>query len=102
MRRLSFLEKVFSLTAKIPKGKVTTYKILARKAGRPAAARAVGQALAKNPQVIKVPCHRVVNSNGLIGGYQLGKNKKMKLLKSEGVKIKYGRVLNLKRYLFAF
>ena len=69
------------------KGKVTTYKILANKL-RTKAYRAVGNAMNKNPYAPFVPGHRVVNSNGKIGGFAFGIKKKIFMLKKEGIKIK--------------
>ncbi|MBI5229503.1 MGMT family protein [Candidatus Micrarchaeota archaeon] len=97
----SFGKAVLVLVEKIPRGKVTTYGELARALGKPNAARAVGKALNKNPHPIKVPCHRVVRSDGRVGGYALGARKKVKLLKKEGVEIKNDRV-NLKKYFYSF
>ncbi|HZX45260.1 MAG TPA: MGMT family protein [Candidatus Nanoarchaeia archaeon] len=94
---LSFNEKVWALTAKIPKGKVTTYKIIAEKLGTKAY-RAVGAALAKNPYAPKVPCHRVVCSDGRVGGYNgsMDNKEKTRLLKKEGVKINNGKISHFK------
>jgi len=80
-----FEKQVLDLVKKIPRGKVTTYKFLARAAGRAKASRAIGNALKKNPDLIEVPCHRVVRSNGKIGDYRLGQKKKWLLLKKEGI-----------------
>ncbi|MBP6858232.1 MAG: MGMT family protein [Candidatus Pacebacteria bacterium] len=79
----TFTEKVFSVVCKIPRGKVLTYKQVAVKAGRPAAARAVGNILNTNYDP-KIPCHRVVRSDGKTGGYNRGVAKKVKILKKEG------------------
>lgn len=81
---LSFQEKVYSIVRKIPKGKVLTYAQVARRAGSPRAARAVGSALRKNYDP-KIPCHRVIKSDSLPGKYNRGANKKLALLKKEGV-----------------
>lgn len=70
----------------IPEGEVRTYQEIARMVGSPRAARAVGNACNQNPFAPDVPCHRVVASNGKLGGYALGLNKKIALLKKEGVK----------------
>lgn len=75
--------KVYRAVKKIPKGEVRTYGWVARQIGRPGAARAVGNALNKNPFAPKVPCHRVVAKNGL-GGFARGVRAKVELLKSEG------------------
>lgn len=83
----SFQEKVYQVVKKIPKGKVLTYKELAKQAGRPRAWRAVGNILSKNKNP-KIPCHRVIRSDGRVGGYKEGTKKKITLLKKEGVVIK--------------
>ena len=70
-RQASFSERVYAIVAKIPKGKVMTYKQVAAKAGSPHAARAVGN-LMKNNYNPKIPCHRVVLSDGKIGDYNRG------------------------------
>jgi methylated-DNA-[protein]-cysteine S-methyltransferase len=93
---MKFQEKVLNLLKKIPKGKVTTYKSLAHKLNTKAY-RAVGTALNKNPNPIKVPCHRVINSSGQVGKYALGQEKKIQLLKSEGIIIKNNKIV-LKTY----
>lgn len=70
---------------KIPKGKVRTYKEIAVAISRPKASRAVANACGKNPFPLKIPCHRVIGSNGYIGGYSAegGIKKKIELLKLE-------------------
>lgn len=84
-----FSKKVVSIVEKIPRGKTLTYKEVARKAGKPKAARAVGNILnAHYKWCIKngsktIPCHRVVRSDGKPGGYVLGEKKKITLLKKE-------------------
>ncbi len=75
---------VFSATKKIPPGQTLTYKQLAQKIGRPNSARAVGNALGKNYDS-SVPCHRVVRSDGKVGGYNRGVVEKLRKLKQEGV-----------------
>lgn len=80
-----FSERVYRIVAKIPKGKTMTYKEVAAAAGRPKAWRAVGNILNKNRDFEKVPCHRVVRSDGKTGGYVLGEKRKKELLKLEGV-----------------
>lgn len=79
----SFQEKVYAVVKKIPKGQVLTYKEVAKKIGNPKAFRAVGNILNKNfdPQV---PCHRVIRSDGKLGGYNRGDKRKIELLKKEG------------------
>jgi len=83
-----FKERVLKIVSKIPKGKVSTYKEIAKKIGKPKAFRAVGNILNKNYDINKsIPCHRVVKSDGRIGGYAAGTKKKKLLLQKEGVKI---------------
>lgn len=86
-KRVSFRERVYAVVAKIPRGKVMTYGEVAKRAGRPGAARAVGTAMKENPYPKRVPCHRVVRADGSIGEYAFGGPKaKLKKLQSEGVK----------------
>jgi O-6-methylguanine DNA methyltransferase len=84
MRNKSFSENVYDVVSKIPKGKVLTYKKVAVMAGRPKAYRAVGNILNKNFNK-KIPCHRVIRSDGKTGGYNRGNKNKVILLKNEGV-----------------
>ncbi|MDO8424166.1 MAG: MGMT family protein, partial [bacterium] len=79
-------EKVYAVVRKIPKGKVLTYKEVARRAGKPKAYRAVGNILNKNTDM-KVPCHRVIRSDGKTGGYNRGFSLKKKILLKEGVQL---------------
>lgn len=97
---MKFQDKVLALTKKVPKGKVTTYKELA-KAMKTKAYRAVGTSLRKNNKPIIIPCHRVISSDGSLGGYQgkINNKKKETLLKKEGIKINKGKI-NLNKYLF--
>ncbi len=81
-----FSKRVFTIIKKIPKGNVATYTAVAKKAGKPKAYRAVGNILHANPHPIRIPCHRVVQKTGGIGGYIFGKKKKIEILKKEGVR----------------
>jgi O-6-methylguanine DNA methyltransferase len=87
-----FQRKVFEVVKKIPRGRVLTYKEVAKLAGSPRAWRAVGNILNKNFDP-KIPCHRVIRSNGRVGGYNQGIKKKIALLKKEGIKIKRGKII---------
>jgi O-6-methylguanine DNA methyltransferase len=78
-----FARKVYKAVLSIPLGEVRTYKWVARRIGNPRAYRAVGQALKDNPWPIIIPCHRVIASNGNLGGYSCGIRRKKKLLKLE-------------------
>lgn len=102
MSSLGFNEKVWAALRLIPKGKVATYKEIARYLGRPKAARAVGNACNKNPHAPEVPCHRVVRSDGRLGGYAGGFNKKEKLLRREGLQADKGKIkeFEIKKYKF--
>lgn len=110
---MNFAEKVLKVVSKIPRGSVMTYKEVAKAAGRPRAYRAVGNILNKNPHPacrhlhpkgegkgfcaapcpLEVPCHRVVKSDGTVGGYVGGRAKKITLLKQEGLIIKNKKVV---------
>ncbi|KKU27619.1 hypothetical protein A2116_00485 [Candidatus Jorgensenbacteria bacterium GWA1_49_17] len=96
-----FREKVYRITKRIPRGRVSTYAAVARAIGSPRAFRAVGSALNKNPYAPQVPCHRVVRSDGRIGGFASGSKRKTTLLKKEGVEVKK-RKINLKKFGFRF
>lgn len=89
--QMSFNQKVWALTARIPKGQVLTYADIARKLGTKGY-RAVGNALNRNPYAPAVPCHRVVGSDGKLTGYAGGLAKKMRLLQLEGISIANGKV----------
>lgn len=90
-----FEKEVFAACAKIRKGRVSTYSEIARAIGKPKACRAVGNALNKN-RSRSVPCHRVVCSDGRIGGFAHGSRKKQAMLEGEGVGISNGKVRNFK------
>jgi methylated-DNA-protein-cysteine methyltransferase-like protein len=93
-------EKIYKVVSQIPKGKVATYKKVAEIAGikNP---RVVGFAMHANKDTIKVPCHRVVGSNGKLTGYARGGIKqKRKILEKEGIKFDSKGNIDLKKYLF--
>ncbi len=95
-----FNDKVYNLVKKIPKGKISTYKIVANKLNSKAY-RAVGNALNKNPYK-EVPCHRIIASNGHLHGYAQGLKAKKEILEKEGIKIKNYKVVNFEKVLFKF
>ena len=131
MVKIKFYEKVYLFLKKIPSGKVVTYKELARAIKSPKSSRAVGNALNKNPfpafksknfaqmltrhpisptfhpKIVSrnfrkmLSCHRVIKSDGKVGGYVIGTNKKIQLLRKEGVEVINGNV-DLKKYGFKF
>ena len=96
--KTNFSKKVYNLVIKIPPGYVSTYGSIARKLNSKAY-RAVGNAMNKNPYAPKVACHRVVKSNGSVGGFASGTKKKIKMLKKEGIEIRKGKI-DLKTYKF--
>lgn len=96
----SFNERCYALLKTVPKGKVTTYKTLARALGTKAY-RAVGNAMNKNPHAPEVPCHRVIKSDGSLGGFASGSDAKEALLKKEGVAV-INNTIDLSRYEHRF
>jgi methylated-DNA-[protein]-cysteine S-methyltransferase len=97
---MTFNQEIWNLCKKIPKGKVSTYGELAR-ALNTRAYQAVGNAMNKNPYAPVVPCHRVINSDGRVGGFAKGQKAKIELLRKEGVEIKDGKI-DLNVFLFRF
>lgn len=91
---------VYGLVSSIPAGKVVTYGQLATSLGNSKAARGIGRILNKNPRPIVVPCHRVVCSDGHVGGYMYGKGRKISLLLSEGIPIVNGQIKDFEKYRF--
>ena len=84
MKRLSELQKkVYKAILDIPLGQTRSYKWVAKRISKPKAARAVGTALKNNPFTVIVPCHRVISSDGSLGGYSKGLKKKKQLLELE-------------------
>ena len=88
---MSFNQRVWALTARVPAGRVTTYAAIARKL-QSKGYRAVGNALNRNPYAPEVPCHRVVGAGGALTGFAQGIAKKRAMLKREGVAFKDERV----------
>jgi methylated-DNA-[protein]-cysteine S-methyltransferase len=95
---MSFDEKVWKMCKRVPKGKVTTYKQIAKKLGT-RAYRAVGGALNRNPYAPMVPCHRVVGSDGSLTGFAGGIMEKRRLLESEGIRV-HNNKIDLDMHLF--
>ena len=104
MAETEFQRKVYALCRQIPQGKVTTYKALAQALGTKAY-RAIGQALKKNPSAPEVPCHRIIATDGSLGGY-LGscggksQDEKRRLLQKEGIEIPAGKI-NLRKHFWS-
>ena len=107
-RVTEFEQQVYEICSKVPKGSVTSYKKIAH-AMRTKAYRAVGAALKNNPYAPKVPCHRVVASDGTLGGFQGSTNikgkalkKKLLMLTEEGVEIEKGKIKEFEKICFTF
>ena len=95
---ITFSDSVYKVVKTIPKGKVSTYKAVAEALGNKAY-RAVGNALNRNPHFPVVPCHRIINSDGSLGGFKSGIRNKINLLKKENIIIKNNRI-DLNKYFF--
>ncbi len=87
----AFERKVYDIVAQIPSGQVRSYQWVAEQLDQPHSARAVGQALKRNPWPDRVPCHRVVRSDGSLGGYAWGLPKKRRLLRAERLQLIPGK-----------
>ena len=98
----TFQSQCYEALKKIPPGKVISYSGLAKMIGRPLAYRAVGSAMNKNPFSPKVPCHRVVKSNGDLGGFADDINLKIKRLQEEGVEVANNKIVNFQSILFKY
>ena len=96
----TFQSDCYEALKKVPKGKVITYAGLARMIGRPKAHRAVGSAMNKNPYAPQVPCHRVVKSNGDLGGFATDIEVKIKRLQEEGVMVSDNKIVDFRSTLF--
>jgi len=94
--------RVYQKLLKVPKGKVTTYGELAKAVGLENGQRVIGQIMNKNPFPVIIPCHRVVKSDGKIGGYYYGEQVKTKMLSDEGVLVKNGKIQDWKETVFRF
>jgi len=96
----SFQSQCYEALKKVPRGKVITYGGLAEMIGMPKAHRAVGSAMNKNPFAPKVPCHRVVKSNGDLGGFSIDIKVKIKRLQEEGVMVSNNKIVDFQSILF--
>ncbi len=99
----AFQKEVWKALTKIPKGKVTTYGLIAKYLNTKAV-QSVGTAVGKNPYAPEVPCHRVVPANGKIGNYsgEGGVARKIALLHEEDVEVKDGKIVGFEEKLFRF
>lgn len=89
------------MISKIPEGKVVTYKDIGFKLGFKGY-RFIGRLVGENKDFVNVPCHRVVRSDGFVGGYVFGEDKKVELLRKEGVVIFNNRIVHLDKYKYKF
>lgn len=90
-------EKVYKKLVEVPTGMVTTYGELANAVGLRNGQRLIGRIMNKNPYPVIVPCHRVIKSDGKIGGYLWGEKIKINMLSKEGVKFKNGKIIDQKK-----
>jgi methylated-DNA-[protein]-cysteine S-methyltransferase len=99
---LNLDKKIYKKLLEVPKGKITTYGELAKAVGLKNGQRAVGKIMNKNPYPVIIPCHRVVKSDGKIGGYAYGEEIKSDMLTREGIVIKNGKILDLENRIHRF
>jgi len=99
---LNLDEKVYKKLLQVPKGKITTYGELAKAVGLQNGQRAIGKIMNKNPYPVIIPCHRVVRSNGTIGGYAFGQDVKTNMLIKEGIKIHNRKILDFGKITYRF
>lgn len=92
----TFQEKIYQVVMKIPKGRVLSYQEVAKRAGSPRACRVVGNIMNRH-NIKGLACHRVVCSDGSVGGYRWGTKRKIERLKEEGVKIEKGKIIGFKK-----
>ena len=95
-------EKIYKKLLEVPKGKITTYGELAKAVGLKNGQRAIGKIMNQNPYPVIIPCHRVVKSDGKVGGYAYGQNIKIKMLTKEGIKIKDDKILDWENTFYRF
>jgi len=97
------LEKtVYKKLLEVPEGKITTYGELSKAVGLKNGQRVIGQIMKKNQFPVIIPCHRVVKSDGKIGGYAYGDKVKSKMLTLEGIQIQDGKIQDFKKKLYRF
>ncbi|EGP93116.1 MULTISPECIES: MGMT family protein [Nitrosarchaeum] len=99
---MSLDKKIYKKLLEVPKGKITTYGELAKAVGLKNGQRAVGKIMNKNPYPVIIPCHRVIKSDGKIGGYAYGEEIKSNMLSKEGIKIQNGKILDLENSIYRF
>ena len=95
-------QKIYKKLSEVPKGKVTTYGELSKAVGLKNGQRYIGNVMNKNPYPVIIPCHRVVMSDGKIGGYYYGADVKTKMLNKEGIQIQNGKIVDWKNKVHRF
>lgn len=95
-------KRIYRKLSEVPKGKITTYGELAKAVGMKNGQRAVGRIMNKNPYPVIIPCHRVVKSDGKVGGYAYGEEIKSNMLQKEGIEIKNGKISDLEKKIYRF
>ena len=95
-------EKVYKKLLEVPPGKVTTYGELAKSIGLKNGQRIIGRIMNKNPYPVIIPCHRVVKSDGNVGGYAWGEKVKSTMLTKEGIKIKNRQIIGMEKSIYRF
>ncbi|MEE8180341.1 MAG: MGMT family protein [Nitrosopumilaceae archaeon] len=95
-------QQVYKKLTQVPQGKVTTYSELANAVGLKNGQRVIGQIMKKNPYPSIIPCHRVVKSDGKVGGYAYGDDVKTNMLRKEGIKIQNGKILDWNKKFHKF
>lgn len=99
---MSLDKEIYKKLLEVPKGKITTYGELAKAVGMKNGQRAVGRIMNKNPYPVIIPCHRVVKSDGKVGGYAYGEEIKSNMLLKEGIEIKNGKISDLEKRIHRF
>tara|TARA_B100000470_G_scaffold47824_1_gene35297 strand:- start:462 stop:761 length:300 start_codon:yes stop_codon:yes gene_type:complete len=99
---LNIEEKIYKKLLTVPHGKITTYNELSKSIGLENGQRLVGQIMKKNPLPAIIPCHRVIKSNGDIGGYLFGIDIKKNMLRKEGICITKNKIDNFEEVFFTF
>jgi O-6-methylguanine DNA methyltransferase len=97
---MNITEYSYYLVKQIPAGRVSTYGAVAKALGNKNYARAVGKYMNKNPDADTMPCFKIVKSNGLLGGFGLGIDDKIRRLKKDGIMVKTGRIVDFQKLFF--
>jgi len=99
---LNLDQKVYKKLLEVPEGMITTYGDLAKSVGLKNGQRMIGRIMNKNAFPVIIPCHRVIKSDGKVGGYAYGEDVKINMLSKEGIKICDGKIIDLEKILYKF